>query len=106
MELDSAAANEINRLDHTSLRELTTKLPLLFAKILDPDQEAQLVYSYVVSIHRGPLFLRHSKSMRPPSSRFEEFSPAKDREWKTLSPQAADSVGLGKPPWMPVWCPQ
>ena len=52
MDSDPAAANHINRLEHTSPSELTIQLPLLFEKILDPDLEPRLTYSYVVRAHR------------------------------------------------------
>jgi hypothetical protein len=49
MEADITVATEVNRLEHVSQSDLATRLPLLFAKILDPNLEARLVYSYVVS---------------------------------------------------------
>lgn len=51
MNADPAAVNHIDRLEHTSPNELETQLPLLFEKIVDPDQEPRLVYSYVVSTY-------------------------------------------------------
>jgi len=85
--MDPAAANHVNRLERTSPNELATELPLLFEKILDPDQEPKLTYSYVVSTrHDLHLSVPRFKSARPPSPLSEEFSPAKGREWKTQSP--------------------
>lgn len=52
MEADPAAANHVNKLEHTSPTGLATQLPLLFQKILRPDQEPRLIYSYVVRIHQ------------------------------------------------------
>ena len=48
MDADPAAANHINKLERTSPNILATQLPLLFEKLLDPDQEPRLTYSYVV----------------------------------------------------------
>lgn len=48
MDADPAAAKYINKLEHTSSNEQATKLPLLFEKILDPDQEPRFTFSYVV----------------------------------------------------------
>ena len=52
MDADPAAANHINRLEHTSPNGLATQLPLLFEKILDPDQGPRFTYSYVVRVHQ------------------------------------------------------
>lgn len=79
MDVDPAAANHINRLEHASPNEQATKLPLLFEKILDPDQEPRLTYSYVVGTHRWLLPTPHSELTRPPRFLSEGFSPVKDR---------------------------
>lgn len=51
MDTDPAAVNHVNRLERTSPNELATQFQLLFEKIIDPDQEPRLVYSYVVSAY-------------------------------------------------------
>ena len=52
MDIDQAAANHVNRLEQISRNELAIQLPILFEKLLDPDLEPRLVYSYVVSAHQ------------------------------------------------------
>ena len=52
MDVDPAAANHVNRLEHISRNELAIQLPLLFEKFLDPDLEPRLGYSYVVGIRQ------------------------------------------------------
>lgn len=106
MDTDPTAANYINRLEHSSPNALAAQLPLLFEKILDPDQDSKLTYSYVVRFRRSPPPITYSEPARPPSSPSEEFSFAKDRRLKTRRPLAMDSVGSGRLPWMQVLCLQ
>jgi hypothetical protein len=63
MDADPAVANHINKLEHTSPTALATQLTPLFQKILDPDQEPRLVYSYVVRIRRSTLPISYSESV-------------------------------------------
>ena len=48
MDADPAATNHIDKLEHSPPHKLTTQFPLLFEKLLDPNQEPRVIYSYVV----------------------------------------------------------
>ncbi|KAF9647014.1 hypothetical protein BDM02DRAFT_3270577 [Thelephora ganbajun] len=72
MDTDPAAANHVNRLEHTSPSELAAQLPLLFEKLLGPDQEPRLMYSYVVSLRR--VFSRERQGVENPESPSRGFS--------------------------------
>lgn len=72
MDADPAAANHINKLEHSSPTELLVQLPLLFEKILDPDQEPKFTYSYVVrsidAPNLYPISSLHGRLARYPKS--------------------------------------